>query len=91
MTEKIEAEVTPFSPLRPSQCAIGKRVVYHPSMNDLTGFEGTIASEPRDLCGTMVVRLEDMDPSYGEWRGTPERKSVPAAAVCCLTEVRHGA
>lgn len=69
--------------MTPANCKVGQWVWYTPSRG--VAFLGRVASEPRGLGESWVVALSNMPKAYGVWRGTPERDSVPAAALSCLT------
>lgn len=67
--------------MRPERCADGMPVWYRPSVVTGIAFRGYIVGEPKLVGGTWCVRLKDLPQAYGDWRGTPGRKSVAAAAV----------
>lgn len=59
---------------------IGTRVLYAPSLGG-KAYAGTIAGQAREVGGSIVVRLEDMEPAYGNDTGRPGRTTVAAASI----------
>lgn len=63
----------------------GDCVIYRPSLNGPERFSGVINGEPWPLGGRTVVRLREMEPAYGIWRGDPSRTTVSAVDLIHLT------
>lgn len=70
--------------MKVKECIQGVKVWYYPGYGRSVRFAGVVDEEPRSIGDTPVTRLRDMEPAYGKWRGSPERSSVPAAALFAL-------
>lgn len=65
----------------PWDCYVGKLVWYRPGF-DGKRYSATIASDPRKLGETNVVRLSDVEEAYGiECHGGEKRTTLAAAAL----------
>jgi hypothetical protein len=67
--------------VNPEDCEPGTRVLYRPLLREPLEFRGTVAQPPRRLGEEWVVGLKDMEPAYGNWRGTPGRTWVTEASL----------
>ena len=69
--------------MTPEQYRAGAVVWYEPSPG--VRFRGTLVDDaPRKLGGLWVTTVAMAGPSYGIWRRSTGRMSVPAAALDCL-------
>ena len=72
--------------MKPAECHVGMIVLYQPSPG--VKFMGRVREEPWQLgSGEWVTHLVNMEPAYGDWRGTPGRTFAHAACLAYLEAV----